>query len=131
MRRSLSSRIFAAFFAPWFAIVVAEPVPLHDCPEHSLHPAAAHAGMEHPGAAQEHSHATEKHGAPGNAAHRHCCCLGTSCATALAPLDRAPQLAWVPAEQRREAPPVFAASFTPASAEHFLPFANGPPATRV
>jgi hypothetical protein len=143
MRRSLSFRLFTALFAPWFAILVAEPVPLHDCPMHSLHPAAAHAmtsrhappaeafgtpTMPRPG--MEHSKSGHEHGAPVHSAHQ-CCCMGVCCATALAPIARVPQLAWVPAALRSEVVPTFAASSGFDSAEHVLPFANGPPAARV
>jgi hypothetical protein len=144
MRRSLSFRLFAALFAPWFAVVVAEPVPLHDCPMHSLHPAAAHpmasssvtpaggrgmSGMAHAGLEQ--SKSFKEHGLPTHPAHHQCCCMGASCATALAAIARVPHLAWIPVQLRSETVPTFAASFANSSAEHVLPFANGPPAARV
>jgi hypothetical protein len=144
MRRSLSFRLFAALFAPWFAVVVAEPVPLHDCPMHSQHPAAAHAmasshatpvaalgapAMPHSG--MEQSNGGHEPGAPEHPAHHQCCCIGTCCATALAPVARGAQLAWVPAELKSEAAPTAAKSFAPTAAPHALPFANGPPAARV
>lgn len=145
MRRSLPFRLFAAFFAPWFALVVAEPVPMHDCPMHSLHPVAAHA-MEssHARPASEHDMSAMSHAgmeqsktghdrdAPDRAPMNHqCCCMGACCAAALAPIARVSHLAWVPAVLRSEDAPPFSESFAPASVAHVLPFANGPPAARV
>ncbi|MFI5245561.1 MAG: hypothetical protein ACHQQR_10075 [Gemmatimonadales bacterium] len=144
MRRSLPFRLFATLLAPWFAVVVAEPVPMHDCPEHSLHPAAVHAmasshvasagesgmsGMPHAG--MEPSKSGHDHGAPGHTTHHQCCCLGACCAAALAPIARAPQLAWVPAALRSEVALPGSVSFAPSAIEHALPFANAPPAARV
>jgi hypothetical protein len=144
MRRSLSFRLFAALFAPWFAVVVAEPVPLHDCPMHSLHPAAAHAmassqaapAVESNMSARPHADMEQSNGghgreAPGHAAHHQCCCMGACCAAALAPIEHVAQLCWVPAAVRSEAAPSRSDSFAPAATEHALPFANGPPAARA
>jgi hypothetical protein len=144
MRRSLSFRLFAAFFAPWFAVVVAEPVPMHDCPMHSVHPATAHdmassratpaaefmaPPMPHSG--MQESNTEHGQSTPGHAAHHQCCCMGACCATGLAPVARVQQLAWVPAKLRSETVPSSAESFAPTAAPHALPFANGPPAARV
>jgi hypothetical protein len=143
MRRSLSARVFAALFAPWFAFVVAEPVPMHDCPVHSAHAAAAgptdvasdemvmaHDGMEH--AAMEHAVPAHQHGAPGHAGHHQCCCLGMSCASVIVALVPAPlPLGWLPAEIARVSAWPHADPLGAATADHVLPFANGPPAPRV
>jgi hypothetical protein len=144
MRRSLPTRLFAAFFAPWFALVVAEPVPMHECPEHSLHPAASHAVLaaalaqadahgEHsmPQGDMEQMGATHGHRSSSHTSHRYCCCLGACSAAAVAALTTPPRLAWLPLEIRRIASHLSAGSFSPASAEHALPFANGPPAARI
>jgi hypothetical protein len=146
MRRSLSSRLFAALFAPWFAFVVAEPVPLHDCPVHSAHAVSgvsalapdaashammmAHGEMDH--AAMQESAPAEHHHGSEHAGHHQCCCLGMSCASAIVALAPAPlPLAWVPVEVVRNVPRPAAIPLAPSGADHVLPFANGPPAARV
>jgi hypothetical protein len=144
MRRSLSSRVFAALFAPWFALVVAEPVPLHDCPVHSVHPVSAsavataasmmdHAAMDHDGDADMGPSAIElavpesHHHGSGHAGHHQCCCLGMSCASAFVVMTSPPVLAWIPAEVRRTVSWAPAAAFVPVGADYVLPFGNGPP----
>jgi hypothetical protein len=144
MRRSRSFRLFAALFAPWFAVVVAEPVPMHDCPQHSLRAAAAHtmaashgtsagergtSSLQHSG--MEQSNSGRGHDATGQAAHHQCCCIGTCCAAAPASVARAEPLAWVPATLRSETLSGPAEWFAPTAAPHTLPFANGPPAARA
>lgn len=141
MRRSLRFRLFAALFAPWFALAVAEPVPMHDCPEHSLHPAAAHAMAPAPlanavanrmatmaHAAMEHSGTTHTHGHSGT---HQCCCLGACCAAVAAVVSPALRLAALPPAVRRTAPPAPVERAGDSCAEHALPFANGPPVARA
>ncbi|HEV8408999.1 MAG TPA: hypothetical protein VGQ30_00735 [Gemmatimonadaceae bacterium] len=141
MRRSLSARVFAALFAPWFAFVVAEPVPLHDCPVHSIHaveapaaeaaaPMMANGEMDH--AAMAHAAPAHHHGAPEHAGHHQCCCLGMSCASTAVALVPSPMtLAWIPLEIQRVAMWPASTPHARASGDHTLPFANGPPALRV
>ena len=135
MRRSLSFRLFAALFAPWFALTVAEPLALHDCPIHSVHAVAAHSVADHTMMADggmDHATAPAHHDAPGHGSHRQCCCPDSSCASAIVALtSSAPQLAWVPAQIQRDVPRAAADAWVLSNAEHVLPFANGPPAARV
>jgi hypothetical protein len=147
MRRSLSSRVFAALFAPWFAFVVAEPVPLHDCPVHSLHPVSAsaaamapmmdHGAIDHGGDADMGHSPIElaghvgHHGGSGHTGHHQCCCLGMSCASVFVVMTRPPALAWIPAEIRGTVSWGPAAAFVPVSADYVLPFGNGPPSVGV
>jgi hypothetical protein len=150
MRRSFSCRLFAALFAPWFAVVVAEPVPMHDCPMHSVHPAVhstAHGAgnamrMDGMPAMDEHDVASTtgtSNDAPGESAptsahhgaHHQCCCLDCCSAGAAAPVGRAPELSWAPVAIRMAIPRAAAAVVAPAAADYALPFANGPPAARA
>ena len=141
MRRSLPFRLFAALFAPWFAFAVAEPAALHECPIHSVHAVAAHSSAGHSMTADhsmmadgvmDHATAPEHRDVSTHGTHTQCCCPDSSCAAAVVALTTsAPALAWVPAQIQREAPRSAAVAFVPTSAEHTLPFANGPPAERV
>jgi uncharacterized protein YcbX len=135
MRRSLPFRLFAALFAPWFAVVVAEPVPIHNCPIHSVHAVAAHSMADHTmmaDGAMDHAAAPQHQGTPLHGSHKHCCCPDSSCASvAVAFTSSAPQLEWVPEEIQRDVPRSTAVSFVLTSAEHVLPFGNGPPAARA
>jgi len=135
MRRSRSSRLFAALFAPWFAISMAEPVPIHDCP---VHPSRVHAmarmsapAVDRAPAGAEHSARADRHDAKGHGTAHQCCCLGACCASAPATIAAPPQLLQCSALPRHEAAYSTTSSTAQTVAEHVLPFANGPPATRV
>jgi hypothetical protein len=124
------SRLFAALFAVWFAVIIGDPGVLHSCAMHGAghggHGAATTTHAAHGGhaAAAGHHPDTSAPAQPGP-----CSCVGHCCAaTAVAPLPLAPALelpttAPAPAEPL---PP--AASDVPASPALRLPFANGPPA---
>ena len=140
MRRSTPSRVFAVLFAPWFALVVAEPVPMHDCPMHSVHGAAmphmtgdagksavGDASQDRPEAAGNHVSNTRGRDMPSPPRHHQCCCLGSCCAAAPMTPTRAQHAACVPVEFQRDLPPVTGTQVVAASAEHILPFANAPP----
>jgi hypothetical protein len=135
MRRSLSFRFFSALFAPWFALSVAEPVALHDCPIHSVHAVASHQMADHimmADGGMDHAAPPAHRDASSHGSHRQCCCPDSSCASAVVALtSSAPHHAWVPVEIQREVPRAEADSLVPSNAEHVLPFANGPPAARV
>ena len=135
MHRSLSFRLFAALFAPWFALTVAEPSAVHDCPIHSVHAVALHGMPDHAmmaDGAMDHAAAPADQGVPQHGSHHLCCCPDSSCAAAVVAFTSpAGQLDWVPAEIQRVVPQLMAVAVVPASAEHTLPFANGPPASRV
>lgn len=135
MRRSPPFRLFAAFFAPWFAFAVAEPAALHECPVHSVHAAASHPMAGHvmtDGAAMDDLAAPAHPGPSHEGSHHRCCCPDSSCASAaVALVVSEPRIDWVPAKLQLDVLPAPASSFVPASAEHALPFANGPPAARI
>lgn len=155
MARRLSTRITAALVAPWLAFVLAEPVPMHECAVHGIHAsgshgagsraAGAHTAASHAGAGVAHGmdagmqmpvaqgdHGAQPEGSPDSSGgHRHCSCLGGCCAAAPVTLVGAPELAFAPEQVRAETSVARSAEFAPASAEHVLPFANGPPVARA
>ena len=136
MRRR-SRRFVAVVFAPWFAVVTAEPAAVHHCAMHS--PRAAHA--QHAGlselAVAAHQPATHEHNAElgpdastperGGAAQCTCDagCGMTSVATNSQP---SAELLVVPETVRREVPLLGATGLAATATPHVLPFANGPPA---
>lgn len=130
MRRSPVTRVFAALLAPWCAVVMAEPMALHECAMHSGHSGQA--------AAVSHMHgmsataATAGNAVPARPGHdgaaKYCTCLGGCCAATGASVPSTIELSFAPTvvrEARAQAP---VALVVPAAAEHVLPFANGPPA---
>ncbi len=138
MHYPFARRAFAALFAPWFAIVVTEPVPMHDCPVHSIHAVhAEHSASAH-GMEMDKMPAAEHDGmAMGDASlpaqssphsHHQCCCLDRCSAAVVAHVSKAPQLEWIPFEIRRAIARPDAAIPAPTSAGHVLPFATAPPA---
>jgi uncharacterized protein involved in copper resistance len=152
MRRPLRTRLLGAVLAPWLALFLAEPLPLHGCSMHGLPgvesmqgtapvaiapPSHDAMGMDH-GAMAGMAHdamGDMPHDAPGAPTddapghHGHACtCLGGCCAPAPVSLAAPPALAWVP-EAIARTTHRFAGPVAPAArAPHVLPFANGPPA---
>lgn len=123
------SRPLNAIFALWFAIVLGDPGVLHSCPMHGGHggshtAVAAHAGHEmHGASAAATSEAAQHHDAPAP-----CTCVGHCCAAStVAPLPTVPAV-YVPEAVAEVQHPLTAPSAdAPASPDHRLPFANGPP----
>jgi hypothetical protein len=146
MRRSVASRVFAAFFAPWFALVMAEPASLHTCPEHSVHGVIAAGALEHGQAAHagrveraghaDHSRMQHDHVMPDDTAppahdrSHHCTCIGGCCAAQPVSAPASSALSWLPADVRAEQPLPAAEGVRRSAAAHVLPFANGPPPAR-
>jgi hypothetical protein len=135
LRQSWLERSLSALFAVWLAFIVAEPAALHSCPMHGGHGAAA---ISRPGALGSGSASRERgrptahheHGAPADddSAQRYCSCLGQcSSAGPGAAVPAAPVLLTdVVIGEVRIA--ISAGTLRhPVAAEHFLPFANGPP----
>jgi hypothetical protein len=124
MRRSSFGRAFAALFALWFAISLAEPAALHACPMHGAGSANAHAhsAMSHHAAATEHSLPDSQN------AGKHCTCLGSCCASSANAAVPATAVSVEPVatyETERQTPTEIARAIT--ASPFFLPYANGPP----
>ncbi|HVT40481.1 MAG TPA: hypothetical protein VHE78_15670 [Gemmatimonadaceae bacterium] len=147
MHRSLGSRVFTALFAPWFALVMAEPASLHTCSEHSLHGViaadalhdglteragyAGHAGHAGHGRLQ-HDHGMADQSAPPVHERQHqCTCIGGCCAAQPVSAPAGSALSWLPAAVRTQQPLASAQGIRRSAAAHVLPFANGPPAARA
>ena len=120
MRRTPWSRAFAVLMAVWLAVSLAEPAILHACPVHGgIGAEASHAAMPH---AMHHPVRHE------DQARHLCSCIGACCSAA--PIG----LATAPISVASSAIVVTTDALLPeyspsgASAEHVLPFANGPPA---
>jgi hypothetical protein len=128
-RRSLWRRSVAALFAPWLMVVMAEPAALHTCAMHAGHMVRM-ADMAASADAGHHMDAPDADQAPGTPEHssHHCTCLGGCCAASPVATPSAPELSWVPVEHRRGDSPIADEQRPAISAEHVLPFANGPPA---
>ena len=128
MRHTWIARSFAALFAVWFAVSLAEPAALHAC---AMHGGGAVAGHHH--AAGPHASAAHDQGQPGtHGAPKHCTCLGsctTSAGSAIVPSADA-NIGTVATYSAIVALPAFRARIVTAP-PFFLPFANGPPAPSV
>jgi hypothetical protein len=159
MHRSVGSRVFAALFAPWFAVVMAEPASLHTCSEHSLHAVvaagalidlqtqravqmedaghAAHAEHARLAGHAEHARMHHDHGSadesmpPAHERTHHCTCIGGCCAVQPVSAPASSALSWLPAEVRTEQARPAAEGVRRTAAAHILPFANGPPIARA
>jgi hypothetical protein len=132
LRRSPGTRLFAAAFAPWLALVMAEPVALHECAMHSGHGVqATTTAMAHQHGTGAHADTVPAHTPSRDAAANYCTCLGGCCAAAAVALPGAVELSFAPASVRAERCAEPCEQAVPAAGEHLLPFANGPPAARV
>jgi hypothetical protein len=136
MRRSLLRRVFAAVLAPWVVVVMSEPAALHECAMHSAHAIPASAAHTHGMSAHVHGMTGSEHLAPQgspshDAASKYCTCLGGCCAATILALPGVAELSFAPIGIRAERPAESAERSAPATTEHLLPFANGPPATRA
>ncbi len=139
MRRSLLRRSFGTLLALWFAIAVADPQWLHECPMHtaaaapvpSVAAAAGSAGHEGHGQAERAGHqghqARDEAPAHGHG-NAHCLCIG-QCAPGvvltLATVPEVPVATVVVIEARGVLPQ---ADYVPVVRERTLPFATAPPA---
>ena len=133
-RRSRWNRTFAAVFAPWFAVVMAEPAALHTCAMHSGHGVPTSAGVAVSGHAahsllMEHSTTEAGDDAPSvpHDAGKQCTCLGGCCAAAPVATPAATELSWAPAEIRQQRQELPECGVRATATDHALPFANGPP----
>ncbi len=63
-------RVFGMWLGLWFVFLVAEPVPVHDCPMHSPHPQAAMGGAVSGGVHEVAPHSEEHHGSHGEETHQ-------------------------------------------------------------
>jgi hypothetical protein len=145
--------VIGALLAPWLALLMAEPVALHGCAMHAapspVATTAAHAAtatdagdamagmhaMSHASAtptattaARAHLASTTHSSGTDAPSHQHCDCLSgccTSAPTSLPTLTAAALVASVASAPTQLAHPQVAALV---SADHVLPFANGPPA---
>jgi hypothetical protein len=126
------SRLFAALFAVWFAVVIGDPGVLHSCAMHGTgHGSHGSASATATHGAHAGQAAMAGHHADGPAPHQPapCSCVGHCCA--------APAVVTLPVADALELPAVAqvcaepippAVSDAPASPALRLPFANGPPA---
>ena len=131
MPRSRWSRLLSAVFAVWLALVMGEAgfvhhrCPMHDgaMPGQTATHAPAH--MAHPASAD----ADAGNGAPTNAGHHVCTCIGAcNAACGALPLPTPGELALIVLRAAAAAPaisPTTAAAATPVP--FALPFANAPP----
>jgi hypothetical protein len=127
MRRPWWERSFAALFALWFALSLAEPAALHSCPVHGGGLVVADAATPAPDAA--HAHAGHADPGPSDQQQHHgCTCLGDcSVGGAASGLPSASaRIASVATRPVRVALPPATPSVA-TGAPHTLPFANGPP----
>ena len=132
MQRSPATRVLAAVFAPWFAIVMAEPAALHQCAMHAGHAVhVAAPAMGHAHGMQAHGDDTPAHAPGEDSAARYCTCLGGCCAAAPVAVPVASELSRIPSQVRAVPRPHPVEEVVSAAAEHLLPFANGPPVPRV
>jgi hypothetical protein len=133
MHRPCWERALTAVLALWFAVVTVEPGALHSCPMHGTLVISAGAT-----AAAVHGHAHVGHGAASKDAptrgHAHqCSCLG-DCGAAgsrLALLATAAALELSAAELITRQAAAGEPRRIATAAAYFLPFANGPPRSRV
>lgn len=130
MRRSLGIRVFAAVLAPWCALVMAEPMALHECAMHSGRGVQASAAAHMHGRTPVAEHAPA-HGSSHDGPARHCTCLGGCCAAAILALPGVVELSVAPVSVRAARVADTADRIALPVAGHLLPFANGPPAARV
>ncbi|HEY0970761.1 MAG TPA: hypothetical protein VGE02_07285 [Gemmatimonadales bacterium] len=131
-RRTPSQRLAVWLMAALLALVVGEPLRVHECPMHLRSVAAPAAGHVDDHAADGHAttgRADDHDSGQGEHDDDHGCdCLGTCCT--VAPVD-APQVVAVRTSVSLVAPPSVVARVPLVAApagEHVLPFAIGPPA---
>ncbi|HEU4631469.1 MAG TPA: hypothetical protein VFS08_17075 [Gemmatimonadaceae bacterium] len=137
MTRRPVHRAVAWLMAVLLALVVLEPMRVHDCPLHgqlALRQAAgapAHAGHGAHGAPMSAADGAASHhgGQPAHDGPHPCDCLGACGLTTLVALTPPAAVHVVTATVAVTAAPLAAAPVVAApAAEHVLPFANGPPA---
>ena len=122
--RGFLSRAFAAAMVIWLGLVITEPLPLDACPMHGIHSMHGVAATGH--ASHTMSHGAH-HGADKTASHQ-CTCIGDCSAgvgSALAPAavgSIGARIIFEASEAARGATRRLGGT-----AEHLLPFANGPP----
>jgi hypothetical protein len=113
------ARVFTAFFAIWFALILVEPVMLHACPVHNAAAAPASSG----------GHAHEGHDDAASLPPQtdHCMCLGDCVQIAGTGLPSVvTQLVVTTTVHVRDTGlPDYA--YVPVAVAHAIPFANGPP----
>ncbi|MEI6740514.1 MAG: hypothetical protein WCK74_09410 [Gemmatimonadaceae bacterium] len=139
-RRSLRSRLASALLAPWFAFVVADPVPMHGCPMHEAVPAAASVAPAVDGAMAHHGHhamsvdgaGTQPDSAPSDHGQGHSCtCLGACCVATPAPLPASTvSMETAPVGHARRSVAAMPRTLAVVLPDAYMrPFANGPPVT--
>jgi hypothetical protein len=131
MSRSPVGRAAATLLALLLLLAVGEPLALHACPMHdgvvpTASPASASTTGDH---AAHAAHAVAQTGQPadGHDGDHQCSCLGHCAAAAGAVLPGAQAVRWQVLVSRRAEPPAPEHRVARASADHLLPFANGPP----
>ncbi len=136
MKRRTSLRLASVLLAPWLALIFAEPIIVRECTmaavaSGQVADAGSMDGMPGMGGAAQTSAPANEHGSPATPPARDLsglCCVSGCCASAPVALDAAREIAWLNVEVRHEVPVVATVESALDSADHVLPFANGPPA---
>jgi hypothetical protein len=123
MRKSpgFLSRVFAAVLAIWLGLVITEPLPLDACPMHGVHSMRAMGAMH----AMDGGTRSTRDAHP-TASHQ-CTCIGDCTAGVVTGLGATANLDVGVRVVFRAIAPLRSVPGTLLSADHRLPFANGPP----